>query len=199
VNPVQSLKKLKALLKADGVIIFSIPNMAHISVRLALMAGDFTYTKTGLLDKTHLHFYTGEEVSRIFTDAGYELSTFDCSSLQYPLDLHKKKLKELGLQIKSPDEYKEMLRKSHGNVYQYFGSAKKVDKKIIKQPPVPVTNAHEKDYKIIEQTIYEQKKHLQFLEESVKLKDDHIQNLEKIIEDLKNHSLKNRIKRKLND
>ena len=41
VKPIETLSRVKPLLNDKGVIIFSIPNMAHISVRLALLRGDF--------------------------------------------------------------------------------------------------------------------------------------------------------------
>ena len=51
--------------------------MAHISVRLALLQGDFEYTQTGLLDKTHIHFYDQREVERVFNEAGYEITNLE--------------------------------------------------------------------------------------------------------------------------
>ena len=41
-----------------GTVIASIPNIAHGSVRLALLAGEFRYRELGLLDNTHLRFFT---------------------------------------------------------------------------------------------------------------------------------------------
>lgn len=73
VDPVSVLKKITKLLSKDGEILFSIPNMAHLSVRLMLLSGEFNYAKTGLLDNTHLHFYTFKEIERVFNEAGYEI------------------------------------------------------------------------------------------------------------------------------
>src|SRR5581483_3111526 len=69
VHPSETLQTLKGLLSKDGRIIFSIPNMSHISVRLQLLGGRLVYNETGLLDKTHLHFYDFQEVLRIMHDA----------------------------------------------------------------------------------------------------------------------------------
>lgn len=198
VKPAACLIKLQDLLKPSGKIIFSIPNMAHISVRLALMSGDFTYTKTGLLDKTHLHFYTGETIVNLFTEAGLRLSDFNCSSLQYPDILHDNKLLALGLKTTDKKTYKNMLAKTHGNVYQYVGASQVAKGKIIKQPRAPEVNAHERDYKQVEAIISEQKRYLNHLEKSILLKDNHIQNLEKIIVDQKNRAIVRRVKRKIN-
>jgi 2-polyprenyl-3-methyl-5-hydroxy-6-metoxy-1,4-benzoquinol methylase len=188
VNPAAALRQLQHLLKSNGKIIFSIPNMAHLSVRFALMEGDFTYTQAGLLDKTHLHFYTGQEIQRVFTEANLEIKTFTSSSLRYPPLLLEKKINAYGLTITDQEKFLGMLEKTSGYVYQYIGIAIPA-KTPVKQPPVPKTNPHEKDYKIIEATITNYQNHVSHLEESVKLKDQHIKNLEKIIEDLKRETV----------
>jgi 2-polyprenyl-3-methyl-5-hydroxy-6-metoxy-1,4-benzoquinol methylase len=45
-------------LKRDGIVIISLPNIAHISVRIGLLLGNFSYAESGIMDKTHLHLYT---------------------------------------------------------------------------------------------------------------------------------------------
>jgi 2-polyprenyl-3-methyl-5-hydroxy-6-metoxy-1,4-benzoquinol methylase len=97
VHPAEALRKLAMLLKPSGQIIFSIPNMAHISVRLALMHGNFSYNETGLLDKTHLHFYDFNEVQRVMAEAGLQIKENDANILEYPPSFIKDKLNELGL------------------------------------------------------------------------------------------------------
>jgi 2-polyprenyl-3-methyl-5-hydroxy-6-metoxy-1,4-benzoquinol methylase len=57
-NPSNTLKNIKNLLKDNGMIIFSIPHMAHVSVRIDLLNGKFPYSNRGLLDKTHFIFMT---------------------------------------------------------------------------------------------------------------------------------------------
>ena len=175
--PITVIKRIKPMLKEDGVILFSIPNMAHLSVRLALMKGEFTYTQTGLLDQTHLHFYTGDYIQRIFNDAGCEINVFNCSSYTYPRMQTNKILKSLGLQ---PEEtfYKTM-EDSHANVYQFVGTARKSAN--IKKTAVPKKNIHENDYKIIEDTINNYIVQAKELRKSITLKDQHISNLEAII------------------
>ncbi len=211
VDPVTALRNIHKLLKPNGYIIFSVPNMAHLSVRMALLEGDFTYTKAGLLDKTHMHFYTGNEIKRVFTEAQYEIKTFTCSSLQYPEFLHEKKLAKLGLVIKDKQQFLKVLDRTHANVYQYVGTAQYKDSGPIKQPPVPRVNPHEKDYKMLQKNFNDYQDSIRFLKDSVRLKDNHINNLEnqissldnhtsnleKIIEDLKNSTISNRLKQKL--
>lgn len=57
-SPDDLLQKCKILLKKNGFIIASIPNIANWSIRFQLLLGNFNYTEYGILDKTHLHFYT---------------------------------------------------------------------------------------------------------------------------------------------
>lgn len=74
-NPQRALEYCKNLLSENGQIIASIPNMMHISVVGELLNGNFTYTETGLLDKTHIHMFTYNEIVRLFSALGYEISS----------------------------------------------------------------------------------------------------------------------------
>ena len=70
-DPLAALKRLKPCLKPEGYAVASIPNVAHGSIRLALLQGRFRYRTLGLLDGTHLRFFTRESVERLFEDAGF--------------------------------------------------------------------------------------------------------------------------------
>jgi 2-polyprenyl-3-methyl-5-hydroxy-6-metoxy-1,4-benzoquinol methylase len=74
-DPRAVLRKVRGLLSDRGSVIASMPNVAHGSVRLALLAGDFRYTETGLLDKTHLRFFTRESLQDLFEEAGYAVTS----------------------------------------------------------------------------------------------------------------------------
>lgn len=76
-DPLDILKYCKEFLRDEGSIVASIPNVMHISIMEQLMKGNFTYTETGLLDKTHIHLFTGNEIKRIFHDAGYEIYSME--------------------------------------------------------------------------------------------------------------------------
>lgn len=69
-NPLRALERLKPFLDAEGCVVASIPNIAHGSVRLALMQGEFRYRPRGLLDNAHLKFFTRKTVEQLFEDAG---------------------------------------------------------------------------------------------------------------------------------
>ncbi|MGH9178986.1 MAG: methyltransferase domain-containing protein [Acidimicrobiales bacterium] len=69
-DPVSVLRKVRPLLTKTGSIVASIPNVAHGSIRLALLAGRFDYRELGLLDATHLRFFTRGSVHAVFREAG---------------------------------------------------------------------------------------------------------------------------------
>jgi 2-polyprenyl-3-methyl-5-hydroxy-6-metoxy-1,4-benzoquinol methylase len=56
--PIGVLRKYAPLLKEGGTVIVSLPNVGLWSVRLALLFGRFHYADTGVLDRTHLRFFT---------------------------------------------------------------------------------------------------------------------------------------------
>jgi len=70
-DPVSLLVRLRPYLRENGSVLASLPNVAHGSVRLALLEGRFPYANSGLLDLTHLRFFTEESAHQLFTDAGY--------------------------------------------------------------------------------------------------------------------------------
>jgi 2-polyprenyl-3-methyl-5-hydroxy-6-metoxy-1,4-benzoquinol methylase len=68
-DPLETLNRLRPLLKPEGFFVISVPNVAHGSVRLALLSGDFKYGDIGLLDSTHLRFFTRETLEQLLDDA----------------------------------------------------------------------------------------------------------------------------------
>jgi 2-polyprenyl-3-methyl-5-hydroxy-6-metoxy-1,4-benzoquinol methylase len=70
-HPLKLLQDLKRYLSEDGYIVASIPNIAHGSVRLSLLNGKFEYKDIGILDRTHLRFFTLDSILRLFADAGF--------------------------------------------------------------------------------------------------------------------------------
>jgi 2-polyprenyl-3-methyl-5-hydroxy-6-metoxy-1,4-benzoquinol methylase len=69
-DPLAVLRKARVLLTDRGSVVASIPNIAHGSVRLALLAGRFDYQQLGLLDSTHVRFFTRSSIEDLFREAG---------------------------------------------------------------------------------------------------------------------------------
>ena len=57
-NPMEVLGKLSKFLKSDGKFLIDIPNIAHASIKYNLLTNNFNYTPMGLLDETHIRFFT---------------------------------------------------------------------------------------------------------------------------------------------
>jgi 2-polyprenyl-3-methyl-5-hydroxy-6-metoxy-1,4-benzoquinol methylase len=74
INPRRVLNSYKSLLRDDGYIIASIPNIKHLSVLLRLIFFDeFQYTDHGILDSSHLRFFTKKEIVKMFKDEKFEI------------------------------------------------------------------------------------------------------------------------------
>lgn len=77
IHPERILRGVRDLLAPGGAVVASIPNVAHASVRLALLAGRFEYTDRGLLDRTHLRFYTRTSMDELFRGTGYAIERWE--------------------------------------------------------------------------------------------------------------------------
>ncbi len=63
-------------MKKDGFLIISTSNVAHWSIRLSLLMGKFDYREYGILDNTHLRFFTTETFKKLVADCGYKIEYF---------------------------------------------------------------------------------------------------------------------------
>ncbi|HHW03154.1 MAG TPA: glycosyltransferase [Thermoanaerobacterales bacterium] len=70
-NPWEFIKKIKRLLSKNGIIVTSIPNINNISIIKGLLSGKWEYADAGLLDRTHIRFFTYNSIKKMFDDAGY--------------------------------------------------------------------------------------------------------------------------------
>jgi 2-polyprenyl-3-methyl-5-hydroxy-6-metoxy-1,4-benzoquinol methylase len=65
-EPERLLRRAREWLAPDGRLIASIPNVRHRSVVCSLLQGNWTYESAGLLDHTHLRFFTRREIEKLF-------------------------------------------------------------------------------------------------------------------------------------
>lgn len=68
--PVSTLKTYLRLLKDGGSVLVSLPNVGLWSVRFAHLAGRWEYAETGVLDRTHLRFFTRRSARRMLAESG---------------------------------------------------------------------------------------------------------------------------------
>lgn len=73
-NPEDCLEKIKKCLSPNGCIIASIPNMRYINVLKELvLKKDWEYKESGIMDKTHLRFFTKKSMARMFDKCDYDI------------------------------------------------------------------------------------------------------------------------------
>lgn len=78
VDPWTIILKLRQLLKPGGIIIVSIPNVRHYSVVLPLLfLDDWRYSQEGLLDSTHIRFFTKTTAAKMFTGSDFQIDMVD--------------------------------------------------------------------------------------------------------------------------
>lgn len=76
IEPSQVLVKLKRILKPNSLVVASVPNLLHNGVmRKLIINNDFEYVESGVLDKTHLRFFTKKSLVRLFEDAEYKVNS----------------------------------------------------------------------------------------------------------------------------
>jgi len=67
------LTKFKKLLKKDGLVIASIPNVANINIRWNLFWGNWNYKSWVVLDHTHMRFFTKKTIKQLFNNQNYKI------------------------------------------------------------------------------------------------------------------------------
>jgi 2-polyprenyl-3-methyl-5-hydroxy-6-metoxy-1,4-benzoquinol methylase len=86
-EPEKLLERIHEWLREGGTLLVSLPNIANISVRLALLFGQFRYTDRGILDRSHLSFYTRASTRELLAGAGFTIRAIEPTSMPYELGL----------------------------------------------------------------------------------------------------------------
>lgn len=78
-DPIQVLRRVHSLLRQpSGILVLSLPNVRHLSVLFGLiLRGDWEYEPAGILDHTHLRFFTTKSARRLLKDCGFRIVAFD--------------------------------------------------------------------------------------------------------------------------
>lgn len=77
VDPWKVLSNIRSTINSSGVVCACIPNMQHWSVQLKLLHGRLYYEKSGLLDRTHLRWFTRETIIKLFFDCGFKVELIE--------------------------------------------------------------------------------------------------------------------------
>jgi predicted TPR repeat methyltransferase len=75
------LRLVRTSLKPGGFAFISVPNIANITVRIGLLLGIFEYRERGILDNTHVRFYTMRTIRRDVESAGFRIVAIGGSSV----------------------------------------------------------------------------------------------------------------------
>ena len=93
-NPWKAIENMRELLAPGGEVIASIPNIGHISNLYEVLSGNWTYKSMGLLDRTHLRFFTKKEIIKLFQEAQFDIQDMRYITVPYP-EIGKQLRKEL--------------------------------------------------------------------------------------------------------
>ena len=121
-DPDRLLRKARSWLAPDGRLVASIPNVRHHSVVRSLLEGNWTYASEGLLDRTHLRFFTRREIEKLLHRSGFAINEMKWSwapgesQRDYrPGEIHVGRLHIGGLSDSDTDDF---------HAYQYLFAAK---------------------------------------------------------------------------
>ena len=84
------LALVRAALSPDGRVYVSVPNIANITIRIGLLFGIFRYRERGILDETHVRFYTLRTIRDELERAGFRILTVRGSSVPIRLIIGKR-------------------------------------------------------------------------------------------------------------
>lgn len=84
-DPLPVMVALNRSLGPEGRVIVSVPNVAHLWVRLSLLLGRWDYADRGILDRTHLRFFTRRSFARFLADAGLAIEELTATPVPLPL------------------------------------------------------------------------------------------------------------------
>ena len=88
-EPSKLLRCVREALSPQGHVFVSVPNIANITVRLGLLFGIFEYRERGILDSSHLRFYTMRSIKREIEGAGFKIVAIRGSSVPIRLIVPK--------------------------------------------------------------------------------------------------------------
>lgn len=80
-DPAILLRQVRESLNPGGLVFLSVPNIANLTIRVGLLLGYFIYRDRGILDSTHLRFYTMDTLRAEIENAGFEIRELQGSSV----------------------------------------------------------------------------------------------------------------------
>mgnify|MGYP000001743428 CR=1 FL=1 len=117
VHPEEVVKHCRNVMNSEGRILVSVPNVSHNSIIIELMKDCFEYNPTGLLDNTHLKFFTRQSFERMVVNAGWTIVEERTKQIRVGETEIQNSYNDVSREV-----FKELIHREHGDVYQYFFS-----------------------------------------------------------------------------
>lgn len=92
-DPWTALKNLRSMLKPNGHLIASLPNVMYINNIDKLLHGHWDYEDAGILDRTHLRFFTADSIRKIFAEENFKIEQM--KNVSFGVSDEHKKLAEI--------------------------------------------------------------------------------------------------------
>jgi 2-polyprenyl-3-methyl-5-hydroxy-6-metoxy-1,4-benzoquinol methylase len=118
-DPVAALLDAHSVLDDQGLILISVPNISHASVRLALLEGRFEYREQGLLDRSHLTFFTKDFLYTVLSASN--LTPIEVDATYLGAQDTEIEIKEQGIITK--DLIRTVEREPDATIYQFIVQA----------------------------------------------------------------------------
>jgi 2-polyprenyl-3-methyl-5-hydroxy-6-metoxy-1,4-benzoquinol methylase len=130
-HPEEVLTKTRKLLNKDGFIVVSLPNIALWRIRMALLFGRFDYADRGVLDNTHLRFFTLKSAKELLQTAGY---TYEHLCYRFDIPFYSRRLARYTIYL--GDIIPRIFRKLLPTVFafQFIFKAKPVETSEVTKP-----------------------------------------------------------------
>jgi len=120
IDPENTLKDLKKISSSKTKLIISLPNVANWVMRKQLFfKGDFEYQESGLLDTTHLHFYTVDTLPKLLAKCGWRVKQIIGTLTRLPFEESINKIPVVNLLFKKII-YKKLAEKYKNLSYYHF-------------------------------------------------------------------------------
>lgn len=131
-QPGDLLAQLTGLLAPNGQVLASVPNVAYAGLIADLLAGDFRYRPEGLLDETHLRFFTLASLNRLLEEHGLRMVAVDAALR----DIRESEFAGRSLDALPPALMRTLLGRPEALVYQFIVIAAAASEVVEATPPV---------------------------------------------------------------
>ncbi len=135
-NPLEVLKAARKVIKRNGYLVTSIPNVAHFSQRIELLLGQWRYEPLGLMDDTHIRFFTHAEIVSMLHSAKYYVRKVEFKTENIPRKVIENYMKRYGYRL--TPELEKMIFAPDALVYQYIVKASVKKPKNYRKPGVKI-------------------------------------------------------------